>query len=166
MKIILSKKWCHEIKTLFGIEAICIILCVFSFIKDVVLMLFLTMAIVIIMTVVQIILFCSSYRFLTYTIDKNNFYESYLFRKRLCIIDKTKPIYYVIFRANEGMFSKKEYIVLSNESFKYQSRHSIRIFPWDKKTLLVSYDVKKQIAMPYDKQTKSILETDKWHSVV
>lgn len=166
MKITLSKKWCYEIKTLFCIEAICIILCVFSFINDVAFMLFLIMLIVITMTVVQVILFCSSYRFLTYTIDKNDFYESYLFRKRLCIIDKTQPIYYVIFQANEGMFSQKEYIVLSNESFEYQSRHSIRIFPWDKKPLLVSYDVKKQIAMPYDKKTKSILETNKWHSVV
>lgn len=166
MKITLSKKWCYEIKTLFFIEAICIILCVFSFINDITFMLFLIMILIIMMTIVQLVLFCSSYRFFTYTIDKNDFYESYLFRKCLCIIDKTKPIYYVIFWATEGMFSKKEYIVFSNEPFIYQSRQSLRIFPWDKKPLLVSYDVKKQIAMPYDQKTKSILETDKWYSVV
>ena len=166
MKITLSKKWCYEIKTLFFIEAICVILCVFSFINDITFMLFLIMIFVIMMTTVQLVLFCSSYRFLTYTIDKKDFYESYLLKKRLCIIDKAKPIYYVTFWANEGMFSKKEYIIFSNEPFIYQSRQSVRIFPWHKKPLLVSYDVKKQIAMPYDQKTKSILETDKWYSVV
>lgn len=166
MKILLSRKWHYEMKVLFLFGILCIILCIFSFKDNVALALFLSSIIFFLMTTIEIIGFCSSYRFLTYTIDKNDFYESYLFRKRLCTIDKTKPIYYVIFWADEGMFSRKEYIVLSNEPFEYQRRHSIRIFPWDKKPLLVSYNVRKQIAMPYDNTTKSILETDKWYSVV
>lgn len=70
------------------------------------------------------------------------------------------------FVADEGIFSRKEYIILSNEQFDYQKKSSLRIFPWDKKTLLVSYNVKTQVAMPYDEKTKSILEIEKWHSVV
>lgn len=153
-------------KALFCIEAIGIILCVFLFINDVTLMLFLIMMIVIAMTVTQIIVFCSIYRLLTYTENKQYTYESYLFKKCLCVVDKTKPIYYVKFEANEGLFSKNEYIVLSNEPFVYQETCSLRIFPWETKPLLVSYDVNKQIAMPYNEKSKSILETDGWYSII
>lgn len=79
MKILLSEKWRYEMKALFCIEAIGIIFCTISFVKDV---------------------------------------------------------------------------------------EELRIFPWEKKPLLVSYNVKKQIVMPYNEVTKSILETDKWYSLV
>ncbi len=153
-------------KMLFCIEIICIICCIISFAKDVGIMLFLSLFILITMSVVEIIGFCSTYRFFTYIVCNKDYYESLLVGKSLCIVDKTKPIYYVTFWGNEGLFSKREYIILANEPFEYHKNDSLRIFPWDKKPLLVSYNVKKQIAMPYDERTKSILEIDKWASVV
>lgn len=165
MKILLSEKWRYEMKALFCIEAIGIIFCTISFVKDVEVMLFFALFILITMTIVEIIGFFSCYRFFTYTIDKKDSYESFLFKRSLCIIDKSRPIYYVTFWGVEGTFSKREYIVLANEPFEYQNNCPLRIFPWDKKPLLVSYNVKKQIVMPYNEVTKSILETDKWYSL-
>lgn len=152
-------------KTLFCIEATGIIFCTIFFARDVEVMLVLSLFILITMTIVEIIGFCSLYRFFTYIIDKKDSYESFLFKKSLGIIDKFRPICYVTFWGVEGTFSKRKYIVLANEPFEYQKNCSLRIFPWDKKPLLVSYNVKKQIVMPYNEVTKPILETDKWYSL-
>lgn len=151
---------------LLFIELICIIWCFFSFYEDIGFMFFMCLCIFVTMTLFECILFYSTYRFFTYTIYTEGFYKSYIFKKPLCSINKAQPIYYVTFVADEGIFSRKEYIILSNEQFDYQKKSSLRIFPWDKKTLLVSYNVKTQVAMPYDEKTKFILEIEKWHSVV
>lgn len=164
MKISLSKKWQYEMKTLFCIETIVIIAVLLSR-NDIMIKLFLLVWIIAVMSIIEVVLFCLSFRFFTYTLCKEYCFESYLLKKRLCIIDKTKPIYYVVFEGVEGYFSRKQYIVISNEPFEYEETSSFRIFPWDKKPLLVSYDVKKHIAMPFDKKTETEFELDKWQSV-
>lgn len=152
-------------KTLFCIEAISILILIIYFINNIAIALFVSLFIFLLMKVVEIFVFCSTYRLFTYTINENEFFESFIFKKSLCTVDKTKPIYYTIFLANEGMFSRKKYIALSNEPFEFQDTSSIRLFPWDKKPFLVSYNVKKQIVMPYNETTQLFLETEIWKSI-
>ncbi len=74
-------------------------------------------------------------RYLTYVIVTEDGFDSYLFKKKLCVVHKDKPIYYGVF--------------------------SIRIFTWDKESFLRAYDMKKQIAMPYDERTMLLFEIEK-----
>ena len=165
MKILLSKKWRYELITIICIHVLCIIIGVLSFLRCLVVMLLLSIYGLVMMTVVEIIILCSCHRLLTYVSVENGFYKSYLFKKCLCVIDRSKPIYYVIFSAQEGMFSKREFIVISNEPFTYEEKRSLRIFPWEQKPLIVSYDTQKQLALPYNQETRPILEINKWKSV-
>lgn len=165
MKVWLSKKWQYELLTIFCIQVLCIITGILSLLRCLVVMLLLSIYGLVMMTVVEIIILCSCHRLLTYVSVENGFYKSYLFKKCLCVIDRSKPIYYVIFSAQEGMFSKREFIVISNEPFTYEEKHSLRIFPWEKKPLLVSYDIKKQIALPYSQDSLSFLKINEWKSV-
>ena len=165
MKIFLSKKWQYELISVFCLQGLCIIFGVLALLKGFVAIFSTFLYGFITTTVLKIILLCSCYRFFSYVVVKNNIYTSYLFKKCLCVIDKAKPIYYVIFSASEGMFSKRKFIVLSNEPFVYEEKRSLRIFPWEKKPLIANYDINKQIALPYNLETQTVLEIDKWKSV-
>lgn len=160
MKIVLSKYWRYELLIIFCIQLLCIMLTVLSLLKDFAVMLILSLCGSVTITVAEIVLVCSCYRFLTYVIIENNTYTSFLFKKRLCVIDTAKPIYHVIFSAREGMFSEREFVVLSNEPIAYEEKRSLRIFPWEKKPLIAGYDTQKQIVLPYNEETRSILKME------
>ena len=165
MKVLLSKNWHYEMITFFCIQVFCIIMCVLSLCQGNGVMFLLSLYGVIMMAFVEIVILCSCHRFLTYVVVSNDVYTSYILKKRLCEIDRKKTIYYVIFSANEGVFSRKDYIVLSNDPFEYEEKCSLRIFPWEKRPLLAGYDTKKQIALPYNQETRLILEIEKWKLV-
>lgn len=165
VKVLLSKKWRYEFITLFCIQMLCITMGILSLWKGFGVMLLLSLCGLVIMTLAEIVILCGCYRFFTYTVVEKDFYTSYIFKKRLCVLDKKKTIYYVIFSAVEGRFSRKEYIVLSNEPFLYEEKRSLRIFPWENKPLIVSYNTHKQIALPYNQETRPFLEIDKWKLV-
>ena len=105
-----------------------------------------------------------SYRFITYVKIFENGIESYLFNKKLGKVDYDKAIYYVIFQAKENTTTTKKYIAISNGIFEYFNV-SVRLFPWDKKPFLGSYNVKKQIVMPYDEKTIPLLPIEEWHLI-
>lgn len=162
MKIVLSQTWRREAATWVLIEAICILLSISFFSEDNGLMLIMCLFILLSSTVIQTIVFCCEYRFFTYVLNTEKKYKSYLLKRELCVIDKQEMIYYAIFWEKEAMFKRRRFIIISNKPFKYEEKTGIRIFPWDKKPLLTSYDVKFQIAMPYDEQTKSLFEIERW----
>lgn len=121
----------------------------------------------VIITVCITIAILPTIRYLTYVIVTEDGFDSYLFKKKLCMVHKDKPIYYVIFAFGgpggpEGGYVTRNYIVMSNEPFKYCGPTSI--FSW-KEPFLRTYDMKKQIAMLYDERTMSFLEIEKWHAV-
>lgn len=162
MKIILSDAWYKGIRIWFLIEVVCILINCISFRYDIALMIFLCLIIFAISTITQIIILCSEYRFFTYAIDTKESYKSYLLKKELCVVRKHEKIYYALFWAKETRFAKRRYIIISNSPFGYNEKETVRIFPWDKKSLLVSYDVRTQIAMPYNEKTSSYFELDNW----
>lgn len=162
MKIILSELWRKEIKAWLLIEGICVLLSCIWFREDIKLMVFMFLFIFLLSTATQIIVLRCEYRFFTYVIDTENHYKSFLLKKQLCVINKQEKIYYAIFFAKEAMFTRRRFIIISNRPFKYEDRDTIRMFPWDKKPLLASYDVRTQIAMPYDEQTKDFIKIEKW----
>lgn len=106
-----------------------------------------------------------SYRFMTYVKIHENEIESYIFNKRLCKVCYDKVVYYVIFDARESSISRKKYIAVSNKRFEYQETSGIRLLPSDNKPFLGSYDVKKQIVIPYDEKIISILPIEKWYMI-
>lgn len=98
--------------------------------------------------------------------DEKDCFKSFVFKKQLCIVDKNEPIYYIIFTGQVSKFVQEEFIVISNQPFKHIESPSICIFKRDPKPLLYSYNIKTQIASPYDSQTKEYLGLEKWTSIV
>ena len=102
-----------------------------------------------------------SRKFLTYVLVENNLFQSYsFFNNKLCEVDINKPIYYVIFNTPQGQFANSQFIAISNEMFHYQAFYGIT-----KIRFIQYYDWKKQIILPYNKQTILLLELDKWNKV-
>ena len=167
MKIALSKKWKMALIFLICCEIILLIAVVKvhiygGFAADIIMI-----PCAVIVTVGVIIITLPTIRYLTYVIVTEDGFDSYLFKKKLCVVHKDKPIYYVIFTFGgpggpEGRFVTRSYIVMSNEPFEYDGPTSI--FTW-KASFLRTYDMKKQIAMPYDERTMPFLEIEKWHAV-
>ena len=102
---------------------------------------------------------------MTFVRINDNGIESYLFIKRLCKVDWDKSIYYVIFEAAESKYNRKRYIAISNTLFEYHDAPPLRVFPWQKKNFLASYDIKNQIVIPYDEKTISLLQVNEWHVI-
>ena len=126
-------------------------------------------AIVIMLCVIAMIVCCTismvfSICFLTCAIIGEDKFDAYLFKKKLCTVYKDKPIFYVIFEGVESSHRTQTYILLSNEPFEIPKRSFVHIFPWNREPLCVSYNMKTQIAMPYNEKTIPILEIDKWHA--
>lgn len=167
LKIALSKKWKMALIFLICCEIILLIAVVKAhiyggFAADIIMI-----PCAVTITVCITIVILPTMRYLTYVIVTEDGFDSYLFKKKLCTVHKDKPIYYVIFAFGgpggpEGGYVTRNYIVMSNEPFKYCGPTSI--FSW-KEPFLRTYDMKKQIAMLYDERTMSFLEIEKWHAV-
>lgn len=105
------------------------------------------------------VLICSK-RFLTYVIVENNEIQSFsLFSKKLCSITTATPIYYAVFDSPQGMQCAR-FIALSNEPFEYRATYGVA-----KVRFIQHYNMAKQIVMPYNEQTISILNLDTWYNV-
>lgn len=166
MKIILSRWWRKEVKWIFLFEIILLLLVVLCFYKDIVLLVIMFLFWLFNFLIIFGLVFCIRLRLFTYVKDEKDCFKSFVFKKQLCIIEKNKPIFYVIFTSLVSKGVREEFIVISNQPFKYKKSSSIHIFKRSTKPLLYSYNIKTQIALPYDFQTKGLLELEKWTLIV
>lgn len=115
------------------------------------------------MVACSLVVMSLSRRFLVSIIVTDGEFVSYLLGRKQCTINRAEVIYYVIFREMECRFTSRKYIAISNQPFECRQTKDIGIFSWNPKPFVGSYDMKKQIVMPYDDETTvSILEIDKW----
>lgn len=165
MKIVLSTRMRREAVGLCLIEFVMMLMCIFFFHQDTDVMIFALLYIFVMLTSVFGILMCCRFRLFTYVMDERDCFRAYIFKKKLCVVDKNKPIYYVKFTALLTRGVECEVVVISNQPFEYTASPLVRVFSREPKALIHSYNVKTQIAIPFNEQTKEILEIEKWHSV-
>lgn len=89
-------------------------------------------------------------------------FESYMFRKKLCRINKDDKIYYRIFTAPESAFTKPTYIAISTERIIYDENKRPTLFK-SAKPLTLSYNMKTQIVIPYNIETQHYFDLDNWY---
>lgn len=166
MKIVLSQRMRHEAVGLFICEMVMLIMCIVFFWKDTEVMIIALLFVFILLTSVFGIIVCCEFRLFTHVINEADCFRAFLHKRELCVIDKRKPIYYVKFKALLTKGVEAEMIVISNQPFEYNAPSLMRIFPREPKALIHSYNVKTQIAIPYNAKTIEIMEMDKWYSVV
>ena len=106
-----------------------------------------------------------SVRFMTYVKINEDEIASYLFKKSLCKVDCREKVYYAIFDGRENLTKTKKYIAISNKTFEYYDAPHLRIFHSDRKPFLGTYDIKKQIVIPYNYKTIPVLPIDGWINV-
>lgn len=166
MKIVLSQRMRREAIGVFGVEFGIMLLAIPLIYEDFALWVAAELFIFVFMTSVFGILMCCRFRLFTHVINEADCFRAFLHKKELCVIDKRKPIYYVKFTALLTKGVEAEMIVISNQPFEYKAPSLMRIFPRESKALIHSYNVRTQIAMPYNAKTIEIMEMGKWHSVV
>ncbi len=99
-------------------------------------------------------------RLLTKVVATDLFFQSFLLGKRQCSVDRNEKIYYIVFKAPEGVYSRQEFILISNHYFKCKFETK-----WYSKRILSSYDMKKQILIPYNNQTSMLFGLNDWENV-
>ncbi len=166
MKIVLSQRMRREAIGVFGFEFGLMLLAIPLTCEDFALWVAAELFILVFYTSIMGLLMCLQFRLFTHVINETDCFRAFLHKKELCVIDKRKPIYYVKFTALLTKGVEAEIVVISNQPFEYKKTPLIRIWPSDPKPLIHSYNVKTQIAMPYNAKTIEIMEMDKWHSVV
>jgi len=82
--------------------------------------------------------------------------SSKLFRKNVCSVDLTQPVYYAVFRGREYRTSNHPYVVISNSWFNYY-----RVNKEDQSYLSV-YGTSSQVAFPYNADTAPYCDFDHW----
>lgn len=78
---------------------------------------------------------------------------SKFYKKTYCVVDKSKPVYYIRFRAKDDLLLITEYIVISNERICWTKNPD---------TILSKYHMKTQIVLPYNNQTKKFIDLENW----
>lgn len=166
MKIVLSTRMRREAVGLCLIEFVMMLMCIIVFRGDTDVMIFALLYVFVMLTTVFGIIMCCQFRVFTHVINETECFRAFLYKKELCVVDKSKPIYYAKFTGVLTRGVEGEFIVISNQPFEYKAPPLIRVFSREPKALIHSYNIKTQIAIPYNDQTKEILEFEKWHSVV
>ena len=90
------------------------------------------------------------------TITESSF-QSTLFNKICCCVDRKKEIYYTVVESFEAAYSKKKFIIISNQPFCVENNRGV--FP---KKIIQSYDLNNQILLPYDSNTFNFFELSNW----
>lgn len=165
MKIILSKRMRLEAIGVFLVELGIMLLPFWWIFEDFELWVISELFIFIFLTSIFGTLMCCQFRLFTHVIAEKDCFKSFIFRKELCRVDKDRAIYYVRFVGVLTRGVRGEFVIISNQPFKYESPPLFRIFPREPKALIHSYNVKTQIAMPYNDETREILEMEKWIGV-
>ncbi|MGN0487180.1 MAG: hypothetical protein ACI4GB_08090 [Acutalibacteraceae bacterium] len=104
-----------------------------------------------------------SLKLVRYTITENEKVTMYSFNgNQLCSIDLDKDVYYEVLTLIEGAYSKKKFIIISNERFDpYRKSTDIGLAKICK---LIDIN-KKQIILPYEKPALALIGFATWHNV-
>ena len=102
----------------------------------------------------------------TYAIIEPDEIHSYsFFSKKLCTVaTTTKPVYYVIFKTPVAGVWRDQFIALSNEPFEYRDIY-VYMRGMYRARFIMSYDMAKQVILPYNEQTILLLHTELWERV-
>ncbi|MBQ7295883.1 MAG: hypothetical protein IJW86_06785 [Clostridia bacterium] len=87
-------------------------------------------------------------------------FQSALFGNKQCCVDRKNKIYYMILECTEAVYSKQKFILLSNEPFSIRSKRSMF-----SRNVIQSYDIKKQILMPYNSDTSDFFKLSDWECI-
>lgn len=82
-------------------------------------------------------------------VDDDTF-TSFVFFKKVCIVQRKQPIYYYKCKIDSSTYTECFILVIGNEPFELRFRNY-------SPTLLHVYDFKKQIALPFSSYTLSLL---------
>ncbi len=161
MRIVVSPYWNKTLKILMFIDVLLLVVSIFLIlyfqtIDILVAMIGYTLIIVLISS----LLMYYSRRLLTKVTVTNNLFIADLFGKTQCSIDKSKKIYYMIFRCSESVYSSQNFILISNSYFEYKADRS-----FFSKQLISYYDLNKQILMPYNSETLSLCDFENWINI-
>lgn len=165
MRIIVSRYWRLTLYSLFIIEMIGVGLTFLSFHDDILAAIIFSFYSIVIMSLLQLLCLSVQHRFLGHVIYKDGKYSSFFVRKRLCEIHEDSEVYYAKFHSRISAFYYADFILLSMDSFEYQDVPTVRWFPWDPKPLLISYDVKKMILLPYEENAPYLQKVSKWNRI-
>lgn len=96
-----------------------------------------------------------------YVIWENKYIQSYsFFKRKLCEVDLNKPVYYIVFKIQNGRYMGRRYVAISNEPFQYQPVYGIA-----KMEFIYHYDWKKIIIVPYERQTILLVKFEEWQNI-
>ena len=163
MKIYLSKYWRQSyfsyLVTIICIVVFVVVFCIWSHDREDYIMILL----VLFQILVLVGLLFASKRTATYAIIEPDEIHSYsFFSKKLCtVVTTTKPVYYAIFKTPvEGRW-RDQFIALSNE---YRDIY-VYMRGMYRARFIMSYDMAKQVILPYNEQTILLLHTELWERV-
>ena len=166
MKIYLSKCWrqsyCVELGLIIFLVVFLVIFCIWSHDREDYIMILL----VLFQILVLVGLLFASKRTVTYAIIEPDEIHSYsFFSKKLCtVVTTTKPVYYAIFKTPVEGTWRDQFIALSNEPFEYRDIY-VYMRGMHRARFIMSYDMAKQVILPYNEQTILLLHTELWERV-
>ena len=97
-------------------------------------------------------------------ISKWNIYILFL-QKKLCVINEDGIVFYAKIHGRISTHDYTDFVLLSTEAFEYREVPTIRWHCKDSKPLLVSYDVKKMILLPYEENAKYLSNLSNWTQI-
>lgn len=165
MKIIVSRYWRVNLGTLVAMETIGIIIILLTFLffpSDAVFNTLLFGGNIIMMIPFQILLTISQRRFLGYVTYQNGIYTSYFLRKKLCTISENDSIFYAKIHGRISAAYYADFVLISKEAFDYCEALPTGWFRIKNKPLLVSYDMKKMILLPYEENAPYLSKMSQW----
>ena len=166
MKIYLSKYWRQSyfsyLVTIICIVVFVVVFCIWSHDREDYIMILGALSWIL----VEVGLLVAAKRTATYAIIEPDEIHSYsFFSKKLCtVVTTTKPVYYAIFKTPVAGVWRDQFIALSNEPFEYRDIY-VYMRGMHRARFIMSYDMAKQVILPYNEQTILLLHTELWERV-
>lgn len=161
MRVVVSPYWNIAMKTLLGIDIFVVLFVVFILVNDYThegLLILGGFSLLCILITVWI--FFIVRRLLTRVYVAEQSFESVFLNKKLCYVNTNKRVYYMVFRCAESVYSSQKFILISNCFFEYKTKE--KIFSGN---IVYSYDINKQILLPYNDKTYYLFDTRNWINI-
>ncbi len=165
MCIIVLRYWRLTLYSLFIIEIVGVGLTFLCFQDDILAAISFSCYSIVTMSLLQILCLIVQHRFLGHVIYENGTYVSCFFTKKLCKINENDGIFYAKIHGRISAFHYADFVLISKDPFEYWEVPTIRWFPWNPKPLLVSYNVKQMILLPYDENGIYLTNISKWKRI-
>lgn len=161
MRVVVSPYWSIAIKTLLGIDIFVALFVFFILVNDYTYEgLLILGGFSLLCILITVLIFFIVRRLLTIVYVAEQSFQSVLLNKKLCYVDTNKRVYYMVFRCAESVYSSQEFILISNYFFEYKTEE--KIFSGN---IVYSYDINKQILLPYNDKTYNLIDIRNWKNV-